>query len=51
MGIVMSERDRIRQLETENARLTARNETLEGYLAYVAMMTDVDLPEEETSHE
>lgn len=51
MGIVMTERERIRQLEAENARLTARNETLEGCLAYVAMMTDVDLPEEETSHE
>jgi len=38
---------RIRQLEAENAQLTARNEELESHLAYVAMMADVDLPEEE----
>jgi len=51
MGIVMTQRERIRQLEAENAQLTERNEMLEGHLAYVAMMTDVELPEEETSHE
>lgn len=51
MGIVMTQRERIRQLEAENAQLMERNEMLEGHLAYVAMMTDVELPEEETSRE
>lgn len=31
----------------EIERLTAENEKLQARLAYVAMMTDVDLPEDE----
>jgi len=51
MGVVLTQRERIRLLETENQQLTARNNALEGYLVYVAMMTDVELPEEEIANE
>ena len=47
MGIVVTQRERIRQLERENAQLRRKTEKSEATLEYVAMMTDVDIEEED----
>jgi cell division protein FtsB len=43
----------LREERRKNEKLEAENRKLQGDLAYVAMMTDVDLDdgEEETNHE
>ncbi|MBO4383807.1 MAG: hypothetical protein J5854_00095 [Clostridia bacterium] len=39
--------DRLRELEAENIRLKAQNAKLTADLDYVAMMTDVEIGDEE----
>ena len=51
MGIVMSERERLRDAEKENLRLRAQLAKAAADLEYVAMMTDVGIDEEETENE
>ena len=42
MGIVVTEKNRIRSLERENERLQAENRKLKADLEFVAIMTDTD---------
>jgi len=44
---VLSVEERAYRAERENEALKAENETLKADLAYVAMMADVDFPEDE----
>lgn len=47
MGIVRKEKERIRDLERENAQLKRELEEARATTEYVAMMADVELEEEE----
>lgn len=47
MAIVRKSKERIRELERENARLRRDLERAAATTEYVAMMADVDLEEEE----
>lgn len=47
MGIVLTQRERIRMLEAEKAELQAQLRKSNATLEYVAMMADVDIEEDE----
>ncbi len=47
MGIVRKEKERIRELERENAQLERELEEARATTEYVAMMADVDIEEDE----
>ncbi len=47
MGIGMSERERLRAAEKENRKLKSENVELKATIEYLAMMTDVEIPDEE----
>ena len=47
MGIIKSKDQRIQETERENKRLRAMLFEADARLEYVAMMADVELPEEE----
>ena len=47
MGIVRKEKERMRELERENAQLKRELEEARATTEYVAMMADVDLEEDE----
>ncbi len=47
MGFKMSESERLYETEKENRMLRAQLEKASADLEYVAMMTDVDIDEEE----
>ena len=51
MAIVKNTRRALREERRENERLTAENSKLRADLAYVAMMTDVELDEEDADNE
>ncbi len=47
MGIVLTQKDRIRALENEKAELGAKLREADAKLEYVAMMADVNIDEED----
>ena len=47
MVVGQNEKKRLREAERENMALKAENAKLRGVLEYVAMMTDVDIEEDE----
>ena len=51
MGIIRSTEQRLQDAMRENEALRAENARLQADLAYVAMMADVELDEEDGSHE
>ena len=46
-GIIKTTKGRVREAERENERLAAENARLRADLEYVAMMSDVDIEQEE----
>ena len=51
MPVIKNVRKALWEERRENERLAAENSKLKADLAYVAMMTDVELDEEETDNE
>ena len=49
--IIQDTRTQLRRERQENERLRAQVARQDGWLEYVAMMTDVDLPEAENGEE
>lgn len=47
MGIILTKEKRLLQLEREKAALIDENETLKAKLEYLAIMTDVELEDEQ----
>ena len=54
MGIIVNRNEKLRRLERENRRLQAMLEQAQADIAFVSVMTDVDLPdmdgEEDADH-
>ncbi len=51
MSIIVSTQKRLLQLEREKAALADENETLKAQLEYLAIMTDVELEDEEAEND